>query len=71
MSLRDLEDSFDIAARKRDQQRCYRCDRIAFAAFIVWICIVGCAATAFLGWVLYTDQEKPYDQDSCQGSWPR
>lgn len=57
MNLQELEQNLDLAEHvKPDEQfRCYRCDKIAFAAMIVWLFLFSAGVTAFAGWFLLTD----------------
>lgn len=57
MNLYEHEQQMDLAEhiKPEEQSHCYRCDRIAFAAIMVWFCVFGCAVTAVLAWFFATE----------------
>ena len=57
MNLYEHEQQMDVAERVKpeNQNHCYRCDKIAFAAMIVWACVFGCGITAALAWFFATE----------------
>ena len=57
IKLHELEQQMEYEEHiePEKQIRCYRCDRIAFAAMIVWACVFGCGITAALAWFFATE----------------